>query len=127
MTPAAPRGDRAVAGGDPDRGHVPAPGSGDCRERSWVSSLGAAAMLLVLRDVPFRPLFSRTRLRRLIAVGLPLISVALLVLGLTTIDRLAIAAIGGTTLLGTYTFAVAVAGFTTSMAGWVRTVAAPEV
>jgi len=87
----------------------------------------AASLMLVIKDVPFRPLFSAKRFRRLISVGLPLAALVIIVLGLTTVDRIAIVAIGGTTLLGIYSFAVAVAGLSTSLAKSIRTVVLPEV
>lgn len=87
----------------------------------------AASLMLVVKEVPFRPLFSGKRLRRLISVGLPLVAFTIMVLGLTTVDRLVIVSIGGTALLGTYSFAVAVAGLSTSLAWSIRTVVVPEV
>jgi len=82
---------------------------------------------LLVRDVPLRPALSRRALGRLLRVGAPLlVSVALFGL-LATVDRLLVAAYGGTALLGHYAFAAAVAGLAAAAVWAVRTVVFPDV
>lgn len=90
-----------------------------------VASLCSVALLA--GHVPLRPAFSWPRLRRLLDIGLP-VSLALFTSGLLqTVDRLVVAAFGGTTMLGYYAFAAAVAGLATSFAWVIRTVVFPDV
>ena len=80
-----------------------------------------------MRRVPFAPDFTRTRLRRLLAVGIPVNASLLLTTGLATADRFAVAGIAGTTQLGYYAFAAAVAALAGSLALSMRTVVLREV
>ncbi len=84
-------------------------------------------LMLLLRHAPFRPFFSAPTIRSLLVVGMPVG----LTLGVTTIlvtvDRLVVAAYGGTELLGYYGFAVAIAGAAASGSWVVRTVVFPDV
>lgn len=87
----------------------------------------ACTLALVLPRVPSRPALVLERLRRLLRIGLPLVPALLTSTALMTADRLAVAAYGGTTLLGYYVFAVSIAGLAASFAWVIRTVVFPEV
>lgn len=87
----------------------------------------AVSVAWLARDVPFAPQLCLDRLRRLVSVGLPLSTPLWLTLGLTTIDRLVVAAKGDVALLGNYAFAVALAGVASSAALTIRTVVFPQV
>jgi O-antigen/teichoic acid export membrane protein len=87
----------------------------------------ACSVVLILRRAPFVPLWSRGRLREMLAVGTPLALTSLSVLVLQTVDRLVVAVLGGTTQLGYYGFGTAVATIAGSLAWVVRTVIFPEV
>lgn len=86
-----------------------------------------STVALFVGRVPFRPALSLPHLRRLLRIGLP-VSVTLATGHvLTTADRLVVAAIGGTAMLGYYAFGVAVAGMATAFAWVIRTVVFPDV
>ena len=82
---------------------------------------------LFMRRVPMRPHWSGPRLSRLIQMGLPMALLVLATIVLGTVDRLVVAAFGGTTLLGFYAFAAALSALANT-GGWViRTVVFPSV
>jgi O-antigen/teichoic acid export membrane protein len=90
-----------------------------------VASIGSLAILA--RRVPMRPALDGTRLRRLLAIGFPVVLTMLTTTLLATADRFVVAAYGGTRLLGFYALAVSVAGLAVSLAWVVRTVIFPNV
>ncbi|HEY7460538.1 MAG TPA: oligosaccharide flippase family protein [Gemmatimonadota bacterium] len=79
------------------------------------------------RRVSLRPALARDRLGRLLRIGFPQALSVLLGMTLVTADKLAVAAFGGTSLLGYYAFATSIAGLAGSAALIVRTVVFPEV
>lgn len=87
----------------------------------------AVSAALVVRRVRSRPALDVRRLRRLLRIGFPIVLTMLIGTLLATADRLVVAAYGGTTMLGLYTFAVAVAGLAGSAAWVIRTVVFPGV
>jgi O-antigen/teichoic acid export membrane protein len=87
----------------------------------------AAALLFLLGRVPMRPSLSLPRLRSLLNTGFPVGLTFLLATGLTTIDRVAVAAFGGAGLLGYYAFAVALSSLGAAVALVLRTQVFPEV
>jgi O-antigen/teichoic acid export membrane protein len=80
-----------------------------------------------LRRVPLRPALAGERLRRLLRIGLPQALTLFLGVALATADKLVVAALAGTTQLGYYAFAAAIAGLAASFAWVIRTVIFPEV
>jgi O-antigen/teichoic acid export membrane protein len=86
-----------------------------------------SALLLLARHVPWRPALSAARLKRLLAVGLPLVIVMAANTLLATADRPVVAAVGGAQMLGYYAFAVSAAGLAGTLAWVVRTVVFPDV
>lgn len=86
-----------------------------------------AALALLFRRAPFRPMFEPARLRTMLTVGLPLTVTLLLTTLLATVDRLIVGAVVGIEALGQYAFAVAVATVGATAALIVRTVVFPEV
>lgn len=90
-----------------------------------LASMGSVA--LIARQVPFRPSLSRAALRRLLGVGFPVAIASVVSVSLATADRWVVALLGGTTLLGYYAFAVAIAGLASSFAWVIRTVIFPDV
>ncbi len=87
----------------------------------------AVSAALAARRVEARPALDVPRLRRLLRIGFPIVLTMMIGTALATADRLVVAAHGGTTMLGLYTFAVAVAGLAGSAAWVVRTVVFPGV
>lgn len=88
---------------------------------------GMVSALLMVRRVPFAPGLSLGALRRLLDVGFP-VAVALAASSvLVTVDRLVVAAFGGTELLGQYAFAAAIATAAATLAWVVRTVVFTDV
>lgn len=90
-----------------------------------VASFVAATFML--HHVPARPGLDVARLRRLVRIGLPMMSAEFLVTALGTADRLVVAALGGMTLLGHYAFAAGIAGMANAFAWVVRTVVFPDL
>jgi O-antigen/teichoic acid export membrane protein len=89
------------------------------------ASVGTLAILA--QRVPTRPALDGARLRRMLAIGFPLVLTMFTTTMLATADRFVVAAYGGTRLLGLYALAVSVAGLAASMAWVVRTVIFPNV
>lgn len=90
--------------------------------------LAAALSLALLRPaVPLTPAVSKPLLRGMLRVGTPLGLTAALTLGIQTVDRLVVAAFGGTELLGFYALAGSIAGAAASGVLVVRTVVFPDV
>lgn len=89
------------------------------------ASVGILAVLA--HRVPTRPALDAARLRRMLAIGFPLVLTMFTTTLLATADRFVVAAYGGTRLLGLYALAVSVAGLAASMAWVVRTVIFPSV
>jgi O-antigen/teichoic acid export membrane protein len=89
------------------------------------ASMGTLAILA--SRVPVRPALDTLRLRRMLAVGFPLVLTMFTTTLLATADRFVVAAYGGTTLLGVYALAIAVAGLAGMVAWVVRTVIFPDV
>jgi O-antigen/teichoic acid export membrane protein len=87
----------------------------------------ATSFAVFSRGVPRRPVLSASRLRQLLRTGFPLAVALLLSTALATADSLVVAAFGGTTLLGYYSFGVAVSGLAAAVAWVIRTVVYPEV
>ncbi len=87
----------------------------------------AAGVALLGRGVPMRPVPDRARLRRLLALGMPLSFAAVTGTLLATVDRLIVVAVAGTSALGLYAFAVALSGIGAAAALVVRTVVFPDV
>jgi O-antigen/teichoic acid export membrane protein len=73
------------------------------------------------------PSFSSSLLRGMLRIGTPLGLTTALTLGLQTVDRLVVAALGGIELLGYYAFAGSIAGAAASGVLVVRTVVFPDV
>jgi O-antigen/teichoic acid export membrane protein len=88
------------------------------------SFLNAAIMT---RRISRRPTLSGERLRRLLRIGFPQALSLLLGMSLATVDKLVVAAFGGTALLGYYAFATSMAGLAGSVAWVVRTVVFPDL
>jgi O-antigen/teichoic acid export membrane protein len=86
-----------------------------------------AGLALLGRSVPFVPLLSPPRIRRLLQVGVPLSLAAVATTLLTTVDRLIVVGFAGTEALGLYSFGVAVSSLGASAALVVRTVVFPDV
>lgn len=82
---------------------------------------------LVLRHVPRRPMLAWPVLRRVLGIGLPVGVWGIAITAFTTADRWVVVAFGGTTLLGYYGFAVAIAGLASSFGYVIRTVVFPDV
>ena len=85
------------------------------------------ALALVVRQVPFRPSLSRPAIRRLLAVGFPVMLAGATSIALATADRLVVAAVAGTVVLGYYAFAASIGGLASSAAWVIRTVILPDV
>ncbi len=86
-----------------------------------------ANVALVRPHVPLRPAISTPLFRRMLRVGLPFGITIALALGFHTVDRLVVAAFGGTTLLGYYALAVSFGAMAASGASVMRTIVFPEV
>ena len=86
-----------------------------------------AGLMILGRSVPFAPLLSRERVRRLLRVGVPLSLAAVATTLLTTVDRLIVVGFEGTEALGLYSFGVAVSSLGASAALVVRTVVFRDV
>ncbi len=82
---------------------------------------------LLAGRVPFRPRWSPGRLARLVRVGFPMALLLLVTLVLGSVDRIVIVAFGGTTLLGLYAFAAALAALANTGSWVVRTIVFPAV
>ncbi|WP_169728303.1 lipopolysaccharide biosynthesis protein [Geminicoccus roseus] len=90
--------------------------------------LAMAATFLLLRGrAPLWPELNRTRLKAMLAVGVPLSVSQLLSAMLATVDRLVVGAWLGFTALGQYAFAVSVASLGVSAALVVQTVVFPDL
>ncbi len=87
----------------------------------------SVGLVLLSRRVTFRPEFSRSRLRKMLHVGIPIIASVVLGYLLASADRLIVAAYGDMTLLGLYGFAFSIAGIASSLSIVVRVVVFPEV
>jgi O-antigen/teichoic acid export membrane protein len=87
----------------------------------------ALALLLLHGRAPLRPSLSSDATRRMLRVGIPFGLTVGMSMALVTVDRLVVAAYGGTVLLGYYGFAVAISGMAASGAWVVRTVVFPDV
>jgi O-antigen/teichoic acid export membrane protein len=85
------------------------------------------SLLLLRRRVPLRPSLSSEATRRMLRVGIPFGLTIGMSMALVTVDRLVVAAYGGTVLLGYYGFAIAISGMAASGAWVVRTVVFPDV
>jgi O-antigen/teichoic acid export membrane protein len=85
------------------------------------------SLLLLRRRVPLRPSLSSEVTRRMLRVGIPFALTIGMSMALVTVDRLVVAAYGGTVLLGYYGFAVSISGMAASCAWVVRTVVFPDV
>lgn len=85
------------------------------------------ALALVARKAPFRPLLEPSRLRAMLAMGVPLSVNLFLSTMLTTADRMIVGAFAGLEALGQYAFAVAVATLGVSAALIVRNVVFPDL
>jgi O-antigen/teichoic acid export membrane protein len=96
---------------------------------AYVGFMLASALSVVFgsRRIPLRARWSSERLSRLMRVGVPMSGVMIAGMVLGTVDRFIVAAYGGTTLLGTYAFAVAIAALANSGAWVIRTVIFPSV
>ncbi|HEU4699176.1 MAG TPA: hypothetical protein VFS40_08350 [Gemmatimonadales bacterium] len=81
-----------------------------------------AAALFAAPHAALRPAFDRGAFRRLCGIGIPVALAQLLSVAASSVDRWAIAALGGTTLLGYYSFAAAIAGVGGTGAWVLRTV-----
>jgi O-antigen/teichoic acid export membrane protein len=91
-------------------------------------ALAIIASLMLLRGrAPLRPALSSEATRRMLRVGIPFGLTVGMSMALVTVDRLVVAAYGGTVLLGYYGFAVAISGMAASGAWVVRTVVFPDV
>jgi O-antigen/teichoic acid export membrane protein len=82
----------------------------------------ATAALLTTPYAPLRPTFRRASFRRLLATGFPVVLAQLLAVASASVDRWVVAGVGGTTLLGYYSFAAALAGLGGALAWVLRTV-----
>lgn len=87
----------------------------------------AVALTLLRGRAPLRPALSSSATRRMLHVGIPFGLTLGMTMALVTVDRLVVAAFGGTVLLGYYGFAVAISGIAASGAWVVRTVVFPDV
>ncbi|HUP52290.1 MAG TPA: oligosaccharide flippase family protein [Longimicrobiales bacterium] len=87
----------------------------------------AFGLFLLGRTVPFLPLWSSSRTRQLLRVGVPLSLAAVVTTLLTTVDRLIVAGFEGTEALGLYSFGVAISSLGASAALVVRTVVFRDV
>jgi O-antigen/teichoic acid export membrane protein len=91
-------------------------------------ALAIIVSLMLLRGrTPMRPSLSPEATRRMLRVGIPFGLTFGMTMALVTVDRLVVAAYGGTILLGYYGFAVALSGMAASGAWVVRTVVFPDV
>jgi O-antigen/teichoic acid export membrane protein len=88
---------------------------------------GVLSVLLFARHVPFRPRWSPGRLATLIRIGFPMALLLLVTLVLGSVDRVVVVAFGGTTLLGYYAFAAALAALAATASWVVRTIVFPAV
>lgn len=86
-----------------------------------------AGIALLMSRVPFRPALPRKRLDRLVQLGAPLGVSQFLLIGLVSVDRLIVAALGGAQMLGFYAFAVVLSGLGASLGMIIRTVIFPDV
>ena len=84
-------------------------------------------MVLVSRQVPYRPAFDLKRLRVMLAIGVPLSLSMLLSTLAATVDRVIVGALLGVAALGQYAFAVSVANLGVTAAMIVRTVVFPDL
>jgi O-antigen/teichoic acid export membrane protein len=87
----------------------------------------ALGLMLLRRRVPLGPSLSSDATRRMLRIGIPFGLTVGMSMALVTVDRLVVAAYGGTVLLGYYGFAVAISGIAASGAWVVRTVVFPDV
>jgi O-antigen/teichoic acid export membrane protein len=87
----------------------------------------AAAILLLRGRVPLRPELDPSRLKAILAVGLPLSVSQLLNTMLSTVDRIVLGAWLGLAALGQYAFAVSVASLGVSAALVVQNVVFPDM
>jgi O-antigen/teichoic acid export membrane protein len=85
------------------------------------------ALALLLPRVPFRPALSWPAVRKLLGVGFPVMLSGLTATILATADRLVVAAMAGTAVLGYYAFAASIAGLAASAAWVIRIVIFPDV
>jgi O-antigen/teichoic acid export membrane protein len=92
-----------------------------------VSLATGLSLTFLAKSLPVVPGLSRSRLRVMLKVGLPVLVSLLLGFALVSADRLIVASLGDMALLGLYGFAFSVAGLAGSLALVIRVVVYPDV